>query len=393
MAGSGNSLMQAAIAEVQVAQLVALRNPRDEMVCRDAILRACKRESFAKSGIFSKPVGGKKIEGLSIRFVEEALRCWGNCKTQVFVVEDTDERITWKIVVWDLQTGLSHSEDVTVRRRVERKNTAGRNIVGDKDGRLNSYGDRVWMVEATDDEVQQIGRAQASKALRNLARRIIPSDLREEAEATMRATLRGAIKRDPVEAAKEVADGFAQIGVRPQMLAEYLKHDLASCSPSEIEDLRGLYSAIRDGETTFSAALAERNATDAEVVNPETGEIVTAPKRNARTERVKVARPKADRPEPAPAPVQEPEVVDEEQFDAFAMTDEQMETLRGQILQKCRDSVKKQMDARGVNLAPEVLESHAKNAATRLLVLRGAATFESATSEQLLGALHGGNEG
>ena len=44
----------------------------------------------------------------------------------------------------------------------------------------------------------------------------------------------------------------------PATLKEYLGHDLSTCSPVELESLRDLWAAIRDGATTWADALAER---------------------------------------------------------------------------------------------------------------------------------------
>jgi hypothetical protein len=45
---------------------------------------------------------------------------------------------------------------------------------------------------------------------------------------------------------------FAGIGVMPTELEKYLKHPLAQCNPSEMQELRTIFAAIRDGEAKWS---------------------------------------------------------------------------------------------------------------------------------------------
>ena len=53
-------------------------------------------------------------------------------------------------------------------------------------------------------------------------------------------------------------DGFAGLNVLPSMLAEYLGHDVSMCSPAEIDALRALYVAVKDGETTWAEVIGSR---------------------------------------------------------------------------------------------------------------------------------------
>ena len=94
-----------------------------------------------------------------------------------------------------------------------------------------------------------------SKAMRTCALRLIPGDLVDEAMDLCRATASDHAAKDPDAARKELADGFAQLNVAATDLEKYLGHDLSKCSPAQLGDLRALYAAVRDGETTWAAVL------------------------------------------------------------------------------------------------------------------------------------------
>src|SRR4051812_13196904 len=79
-AGTGetasSALAAAAEAQVKAQYLVALNRPRDLDNVRSLLLKECERSTFAAAAIYSKPVGGKKVTGPSIRFAESAKRIY-----------------------------------------------------------------------------------------------------------------------------------------------------------------------------------------------------------------------------------------------------------------------------------------------------------------------------
>src|SRR5690348_15141612 len=74
----GTALAARAQAEVQARYIVALQRPRNVEQFRVRLLEHCKRPGFAAVAAYEKPVGGQKIKGPSIRFVETALQVFGN---------------------------------------------------------------------------------------------------------------------------------------------------------------------------------------------------------------------------------------------------------------------------------------------------------------------------
>ena len=240
---------EGAKARIQSAYIMALNKPRNEDQARDKILEACKRPAFAERVEFSKPVGGRQIKGPSIRFAELALREWTNilADTQTLYEDDKIRRV--RVSVLDLETNAQFCKEIQVRKTVERKNPKGHEVIGD---RLNSQGEKVYIVLATDDELHNKEAALISKALRNEGLRVIPSDITDEALETARKTLRDRDAEDPKAAKKKILDSLSSIGIKPKDIQKYLKHSIDNLSPIELEDLRGMYTAIKEGSASWA---------------------------------------------------------------------------------------------------------------------------------------------
>jgi hypothetical protein len=65
--------------------------------------------------------------------------------------------------------------------------------------------------------------------------------------------------QDPAAARKKICDGFYAMGVSPENLVEYLGHAIDQASPAQLQDLRQVYAAIRDGEATWAQIIEAKN--------------------------------------------------------------------------------------------------------------------------------------
>lgn len=241
---------EAAKARIQAAYIMAMQRPRSYDQSRIKILEACSRPSFAEKVEYSKPVGGgKPIVGPSIRFAELALREWGNISYESQVVYDDEITRRISVAITDLETNTTFSASIQLNKTVERKKTDGREVVGE---RINSYGDKVYIVKATEDEIMNKQAAAISKTLRNEGLRLIPQDIIEEAIERARETVKRRDKADPDAARKKLADAFAALRIMPTDLEKYLGHPLGQTSPAELQDLRSIYQTIKDGEAKWS---------------------------------------------------------------------------------------------------------------------------------------------
>lgn len=236
-------------ATIEAKFVIALQRPRSILTARAAILDACKRPAFAESAMYRKPQGGKTIEGLSIRFAEQALNAWKNVDvSSVTAWEDEAARLV-RITVTDLETNLSYSDEVMLSKTVERKTVRdGQEVLGERE---TSTGGKVFIVRTTDEEMANKVNAAKSKAIRNSGLRLIPQDVLEEAEAAIRET-REKGGGDSKEHVKKLSDAFGGIGIPPSELEEYLGHPLEQTNPKEVSELRAIFTAIRDGEARWS---------------------------------------------------------------------------------------------------------------------------------------------
>jgi hypothetical protein len=239
-------------ATVEARYVLALKRPRDWMEVRNKLLQACKRPGFAATARYHKPIGDG-VEGPSIRFAEEALRAMTNVLPESVVVYDDREKRILRVQVTDLENNVTYSSDVTVHKSVERSKPAkGARILGT---RTNSKGYPVYLVEATEDDILNKQNAIISKAIRTNGLRLLPGDILEEAMAQAIATCQAADTKDPTAASKAIADAFAGMSITPAMLRDYLGHGLDTCTPGELGKLRGLFAAIRDGQSSWAEAM------------------------------------------------------------------------------------------------------------------------------------------
>lgn len=251
-------------AEVQarfyMAQLPQNRRLWDDVEQR--MFRECQRPRFAATAMYSKPVGGQKITGLSIRFAEAALRVAGNIDVRVETTyDDLDKRVV-VVAVLDLESNFGYSKAITVDKIVERRAPDDKREV--IYARQNSNGQMVYGVRATDDEVMVKQNAHISKEIRNQGLRLIPGDILDECKAIIQKTVATRDAADPEAARKEILDAFAGIGVMPAQIAEYLEHGTDTFTMSELADLRGVYAAIKTGEAAWRDVMAAKKGTDGE---------------------------------------------------------------------------------------------------------------------------------
>lgn len=245
---------------VQARYLVAIQRPRDWDETRIKLLKACARPGFAETAIYSKPVGGSRVEGPSIRFAEEAARAMGNLDVQTPVLYDDNEKRIIQVRVTDLEANNTYATEVTVQKTVERRQLKqGMEVIGSRE---NSQGQMVYLVRATDDDLLNKQNALVSKAMRTGILRVLPSDIREEAIDAARRTMDNRDAADPDAARKKLTSAFAALGVPPGELKKYLGHDLATCSPAEVADLRAVYTSLKDGEASWAEVMKQRALED-----------------------------------------------------------------------------------------------------------------------------------
>jgi hypothetical protein len=245
---------------VESRLIVAMQRPRSWLAVRGRLLDECKRPGFAESAWYQVKNRG---EGLSIRFAEAAIRCMGNVSVDTTTLYDDDGapgvpgRRVLHVEVSDMETNAVYGKDIMILKQVERKRRDGRDVFAE---RINSYGDKVFIVRATEEELLGVENSHVSKTIRSGAMRVLPGDIMDECKAAIVTALREGVTADPKAALKKVCDAFAAMNVMPDDLTAYLGHGVEQATPTEIAHLRGVYTAIKGGDATLADLKVQRDA-------------------------------------------------------------------------------------------------------------------------------------
>ncbi|WP_151824518.1 hypothetical protein [Acinetobacter bereziniae] len=260
---AANVLAAQAKAQVEARYMMAMHRPRNWEEVRQNLKKECERPSFANnpSTFYKKPVGGTSITGLGIRFAEVAVRCMTNVLVETTMIFEDSQKEIHRVSVTDLESNTTYPQDIKINKTVERKNKNGRTVISE---RMNSYNELIYEVEATEDEMLNKRGSAISKTIRNLALRIIPGDIQDEMEQIILRVRNSGVKDDPELHKKQIIDSFANIGVKVSGLSAYLGCSVDQCSPSQIEDLRQIFAAIKTGETTWQSVISSKEEADIE---------------------------------------------------------------------------------------------------------------------------------
>ncbi len=298
------SLVAKATADIQARWVMAMRRPREMNDVRQAMLKECKRQGFALVAIYTVPRGGNQIRGLSIRFAEVAMRCMGNMSCEAQTIFDSDEERIVRVIATDFETNTTWPRDITVKKTVERKQLKrGQRALRD---RINSFGDRIFIVEATDDEVATKEAALISKAARTAILRLIPGHLQDEMYDVCDKIAKDQAAKDPDGEKNKILDAFAGLNIMPRDLAEWLGHAFEQTTPAEVAELRKLYSSLADGESTWADALEHAADGRERAKGPKTAAPAKAASAAAPAQPAAKTEPsKTPTPAPTPTPAKE----------------------------------------------------------------------------------------
>jgi len=189
---------------------------------------------------------GKKviIEGPSIRLAEICANSWGNFRYGARIVGENDKTVVAQGVAFDLERNVSSS--IEVSRRITTK-------TGQK---------------FSDDMIQVTKNAACSIALRNAINKVIPyayiQGIYEQAKQVAVGT-----KKTLKTRKKELLEMYKELGITEKQLLEKLeKPSMADITLTDIERGLGLYTAIKDGDTTISEQFGPKS-TKPEVEMPQ----------------------------------------------------------------------------------------------------------------------------
>lgn len=260
---------------VQSRYAMAIKMPRDMDTFRVKLLKEASRPGLAEVAEYNRPVGKEKDEitgewvekrakGPTIHLLRVALALYGNNGPDVSIVSETATSRTCRVTLSDYETNYHPSKEFTFSKLIEKKGfkKKGKEEPPDRpyiSTRVNTYGDTVYICPMNLDEIRKEENRLAALTKRAVAEEFLPRDIVREALAKAVEVKNAEIKRDPDAAKKRILDKFAEIQVPPAELLAYIGHPLDRLTPDELDDLRGIWSAINDNETTWRAVMESKD--------------------------------------------------------------------------------------------------------------------------------------
>lgn len=230
--------------EIQSAVILARRFPRDEDRAFGALMKSCRRPSFACDVTYSFPRGGTTISGPSVYLAREFARLWGNIRYGGQIVVDVDDLRTVRGWAWDLETNAYVCQESSFSKLIQRKN--------------KRTGETQW-IEPDERDLRELTNKHMALCVRNCLLGILPSDMVDDAIAEARKTLEDKAAQDPDATRKAIVKSFVGIGVTADNLKAYVGRPLEQCGPEELAELRRVFKSIKDGHTTWVEVAAARS--------------------------------------------------------------------------------------------------------------------------------------
>lgn len=272
-------------AEYDIQIATARKYPRSiKQFMNSALEMVTLNEQVADECIYALPRDGKTIEGPSARFAELVLSAWGHARAGARIVNEDGRFITAQGVCHDLQSNTLIAYEV--RRRI-----------------TNKHGKKY-----NDDMIGVTGNAASSIALRNAILKVVPKvfwgPLYEEARKVVMGDARTLANRRAA-----ALEHLQKFGATQEMVLKKLEvKGVEDITLDHLVVLRGMVTAMKDGDTTVEQLFAEPNESTnranalkdkiakrtgkdgkEELYNEETGEVVEA------------AATATDKPEPSPS--------------------------------------------------------------------------------------------
>jgi len=221
-----------AIAEAQGQLTLAKKFPRSMTAAIAEFTDTCNSPEFAATAFYSVPNRGS---GPSIRFAEEAARCYGNfqyghrelSRIQAGPGPQDYGRSEVEVFAWDMQNNNYSKRQVTV---VHVRDTSN----GPK--KLTDQTD-------IDNRIANV----ASKQMRGRILALLPKHMVAIGQDVCKRTLAGGGEIPLRERLIKMAGAFAKYGVNDKHLVAYLGHPVDDTTVDELGDLMGIYNALREG--------------------------------------------------------------------------------------------------------------------------------------------------
>jgi hypothetical protein len=219
--------------EIDMQVATAKKYPRSiEKFRQDALSMATIDKETAGSCFYklkrtSRDGESSFIEGPSVRLAEIVASAWGNLRFGARIISEDNRFVTAQGIAYDLERNVSNS--IEVSRRITNKNGQ----------RFN------------DDMIAVTKNAACSIALRNAIFKTVPFTYAKQIFEQAKKTAIGDVKTI-AERRKGMIDAFKKMTVTTEQILDFCeKPSVEDIGLTEIENLIGVYQAIKDGDTTI----------------------------------------------------------------------------------------------------------------------------------------------
>lgn len=226
---------------------VSVQRPRKEkLVLERALAELDMVPALAERNFYAIPYEDRRegktviVTGPSIHAARSLARRWGNCGSKAVITGEDEDKVYLAGIFVDLETNVRFERPLTVSKWLRKRN-------GDR-YRLN------------DQRLVQAIQAGASKAERNAILAGLPDYLVQSYDLRAREIA----AKDAKAGWSKLMEAFKPYGVTREALERHLGHPLEKVTDEEIVDLRGIYNAIKDGQTSASDVFPPAKAEDAE---------------------------------------------------------------------------------------------------------------------------------
>lgn len=213
-----------AIAEAQGQLTLAKKFPRSMTGAMNEFLESCKSKEFADTAFYSVPNRGS---GPSIRFAEEAARCYGNFQYGHRELSRGDGKSEVEVYAWDMQNNNYSKRQITVMHVIDTKN-------GPKPCRDQA-------------EIDNLIANKASKQMRGRILALLPKHIVAAGQAMCKKTIAGGGEKPLSERIIGMVQAFGRYGVNKAHIEAHLGHDIDNTTVDELADLIGIFNAIKEG--------------------------------------------------------------------------------------------------------------------------------------------------
>ena len=226
--------------EIDIQIATAKRFPRSVAKCiKEALVLATMSEEVAEQCFYAVPRDGKTVEGPSARLAEILASCWGHMRSEARITEETGTHVVARGTSWDLERNVAVAFEV--RRRITKR-----------DGKR--YGD---------DMITTASNAANSIAYRNTVFRVIPKAFWQPIYEAARKAAVGDVETIANRRAKMLAY-FQKLGVPEARIFTSLQiAGVEDIGLDQLVTLKGIATAIKDGELKVDDAFPEPEATTA----------------------------------------------------------------------------------------------------------------------------------